>query len=48
MSKKVVGKNYIYFYNPKIKGWMKAKRLPNGRIKVVGKVSKAEVDKARG
>ena len=45
---KVVGRKYVYFYNPRAKVWMKAKRLKNGRIKIVGKATESEVKKARG
>lgn len=46
MRKKVVGRKYVYFYNPKTKVWMKAKRLKNGKLKIVGKATKSEVEKA--
>ncbi|WP_456469220.1 hypothetical protein [Archaeoglobus sp.] len=48
MSRKVVGRKYVYFWNPKAKCWMKAKRLKNGRLKIIGKATKSEVDRARG
>lgn len=48
MARKVVGRKYVYFYNSKAKCWMKAKRLKNGRLKIVGKATKSEVDRARG
>lgn len=47
MGRKVVGKKYVYFYNPKAKCWMKAKKLKNGKLKIVGKATKSEVDRAR-
>ncbi len=47
MSRKVVGRKYVYFYNKKIKSWMKAKRLKNGRLRIVGKATKSEVERAR-
>lgn len=45
--RKVVGRKYVYFYNPRTKVWMKAKRLKNGRLKIVGKATKSEVEHAR-
>lgn len=46
MAKKVVGRKYIYFWNPKAKCWMKAKRLKNGQIRIVGKAKRSEVERA--
>jgi hypothetical protein len=47
MAKKIVGRKYIYFYNRKTKKWMKAKRLKNGKIKIIGKTSRSQAMKAR-
>jgi len=44
---KVVGRKYVYFYNRKVKAWFKAKKLPNGRLKIIGKATKSEVERAR-
>jgi len=44
---KVVGRKYVYFYNSKVKAWFKAKRMANGRLKILGKATKSEVEKAR-
>jgi len=46
MAKKVVGRKYVYFYNRKTKCWMKAKRLKNGKLRIVGKASPSEVKRA--
>ncbi len=46
MAKKVVGRKYVYFYNRRTKCWMKAKRLKNGRLRIVGKASPSEVKRA--
>lgn len=46
MAKKVVGRKYVYFYNPKSKCWFKAKRLKNGQLRIVGKATKSEVKRA--
>ena len=46
MAKKVVGRKYVYFYNPKTKTWMKAKRMKNGKLKIVGKATRSEVKRA--
>ena len=46
MAKKVVGRKYIYFWNPKAKCWMKAKRQKNGKVKIVGKATPSEVKRA--
>ena len=45
--RKVVGRKYTYFWNPKTKVWMKAKRLKTGKLKIVGKATKSEVERAR-
>ena len=39
----VEGRKYVYFYNKKNKQWYKAKRLKNGRLKIIGTVSESEV-----
>lgn len=39
----VEGRKYEYFYNKKTKRWYKAKRLKNGRLKIIGTVSESEV-----
>jgi len=39
----VEGRKYEYFYNKKNKTWYKAKRLKNGRLKIIGTVSESEV-----
>lgn len=46
-KRKVVGRKYVYFWNPKTKVWMKAKRQKNGKLKIVGKATKSEVERAR-
>ncbi|ALM76465.1 hypothetical protein [Thermococcus barophilus] len=46
MAKKVVGRKYTYFYNPKTGIWMKAKRLKNGQLRIVGKATRSEVKRA--
>jgi len=43
---KVVGRKYVYFWNPKAGCWMKAKRLKDGRLEIVGKATPSEVKKA--
>ncbi|WP_456471683.1 hypothetical protein [Methanocaldococcus sp.] len=43
---KVVGRKYIYFYNKKTGIWYKAKRLKDGKIKIVGKATMSEVKRA--
>ncbi len=47
MARKVVGRKYVYFYNPKAKCWMKAKKLKSGKLKIIGKATKSEVERAR-
>ena len=43
---KVVGRKYVYFWNSKTGCWMKAKRMKNGRIRIVGKATLSEVKRA--
>jgi len=37
------GRKYVYFYNPKVKKWFKAKRLKSGKLRIIGTVSESEV-----
>jgi hypothetical protein len=37
------GRKFVYFYNPRVKKWFKAKKLKSGRLRIVGTVSESEV-----
>lgn len=37
------GRKYVYFYNPKVKKYFKAKRLKSGKLRIIGTVSESAV-----